>query len=219
MLIKTSLRLFYSNGNVFSNCLIFFNSNYPSLSHAEKPTPIYDNFTLLEETDKARMPVPDSFVYKLNKKHPDTKSYVKNKMTLGDKDPEEELSFIRSKLKHAEANNSRSVEELNAPDVRAAAVQSKKKLAHSKSLRLLEKENEATENREESKLLDKRNCSFALANKIILETKSRNNKENEEGAEITPPKKVSDLIKNLNSQTSSIVPPWKDLAMKKKNAW
>lgn len=82
-------------------------SKYEIVSNSEKPTPIYDNFTLPQENDYNRMSTPESFVHKLNKKTNDSKAFFKNRITLADKDPEAEICFIKSKLRHTEPNNSR----------------------------------------------------------------------------------------------------------------
>ena len=72
-----------------------------------------------------------------------------------------------------------------------------------------------------------------IKNKIILITKSGDdnicqkktlgtyNKSAEVNESMMPLRKVSDLIKNLNSEknNASVVPSWKDLALKKKSVW
>lgn len=100
-----------------------------------------------------------------------------------------------------------------------------KKLAYSKSLKIVQKQNNV-EISNERMLLNKLDFPYNRANKVILAAKSGNglsvasssSTSTEENS--LPMKKVSDLIKNLNSQQNPpVMPVWKDLAIKKKNAW
>lgn len=81
------------------------------------------------------------------------------------------------------------------------------------------------ENSNGNELLSKLDFPVSRANKVILAIKNKNQSTvldsiSIEDSQQIPLKKVSDLIKNLNSQQNPlVVPVWKDLAMKKKNAW
>lgn len=216
--------------------------------------PIYDNFTLpnrvpeieihklkpVEKKLEKQPSVTESFVYRLNKKHHENKSYTKNKMSMADKDPSEELKiFIKSKLRQSEppSNLNNKDEELNQVNalikktsstmnnsVEQNNAQSTKKLTHSKSLRL--------DNMLET-VPAPRNGSVTIQNnpnipyKLVLKTKNENSQPVNVEKQNVPLKKISDRIKDLNNvpksppseNQSNNNPPWKDLVMKKKNVW
>ena len=195
------------------------------------PTPIYDNFTLPENEhkqaegfnkkviDKSNS-APESFVCKLNKKQNENKSYIKNKMSLADKDPEAEIFFIKSKLRQIdrnENNNSRSVEELNALNLKiSTSVDAEleniklKKLCYSKSMKL--KEEAFT-----------KPSLHMNPTKVVLVSRNENTQSNNmkeiSNRNDLPLRKVSERIKDLNGPKMPAEPVWKDLALKKKNAW
>lgn len=216
--------------------------------NTEPPIHIYDNAfsgTMPENAKKSigkTNSAPESFVYKLSKKQNENKTYF-NKMTLGDRGPEEvTLSPFKAQLRLIKSNNSsKSYEDINEKNpVNKSLANNEsdsylpKKLAYSKSLKVdqsVTTNNVTTSNSRESQIdivhdYRPRNSvpCRVKSNKIILVPKidviQNNVKPINEIEQPEPIKKVADLIKNLNGEKNSpTIPIWKDLALKKKNAW
>lgn len=199
----------------------------------EANLPIYDNFSLPENTSKKATPYSDTHVSRINKNET-TKSNTTKKLSLMNQEPNEELqNFIKLKLKTPVQVNARSTQELNKvceigePTDNLDNIKTdsscgnfkQNKLSYSKSLKL----NHNTHVNHIDKICDLKPRvipSQPCTNKVILVTKNENTQDIKVNSSdnIIPLKKVSDLIKDLNgaSNRASSAPAWKDVMLKKK---
>jgi len=198
----------------------------------EHHTPIYDNFTMPPE---ASVLAPEFFIYKINQKENENKG---NKMSLADKDTEDELKrFIKVE---PSTNNTRSFENLNKIETKVS-VQSiisgmdkdstpSKRLFHSKSLKVMQTNLKTKPVNTEENQIDyihdskpKQSVIITGQKKVILEDKKENIQNPIKSFQIEaenpwPLKSVSDLIKNLNGEKRfESEPAWKDIVLRKKN--